>query len=67
MSKITITIEDVPGEGVIIVGEPSMQELGARLRSRQQLTIAQRLAMAAWMAIADQAKHIGNVSTGERQ
>lgn len=65
MSKISITIEDVPGEGVIIVGDPSMEALMKRLQSREQLSIGESLGVCAWLAIGEQARRIGQVQAGE--
>lgn len=65
--KISITIEDVAGEGVIVIGDPSMEALMAKMQARGQLSNGELLAVAAWMAIADQARKISEAHThGDR-
>jgi len=59
VTKITITIEQLEA-GLIIVADPSLEQLLERARAPQQnLNAAERIAVAAWIAIVHQAAEIG--------
>lgn len=67
MAKITIAIEDCD-DGLLIVGDPSMNELITKARTApKSLSMAEFMALAAWEAIASTARMLGDVQTGERQ
>ena len=68
MTKITITLEDA-SDGVLIIGDPSMQQLmekAQQLYRGEPLSIAENMAVAAWTAILQRAREIGDVQAGER-
>lgn len=66
--KLTITIEDADG-GVVLSGEPSLDDLVERARTPDQCTSAEGYAMIAWIALrreADRAHREQLTATGGR-
>ncbi len=49
--KLTITIEDLPGGGVLISGDPSLDDLCERAKKPKTLTSAEGYAMQAWITL----------------
>jgi len=68
MAKITITIEDAD-DGVLIVADAPLNELTRKAidlpRHGPRLSIAESIALAAWAAIAQRAREIGDAQAGE--
>ena len=53
--RITITIEDLGPEGVIIISTPTLEDLAGKVGRRgHRLTKAESLALVAWVAIRDE-------------
>ena len=64
MTRITITIELLEA-GLIIVADPSLEQLLERARlTRQGLNPAEKIAVAAWIAIRHQSEEIGAMQSG---
>ena len=63
MTRITITIELL--EAGLVIADPSLEQRLERARlSRQSLNRAERIAVAAWIAIAHQAADLDPMQSG---
>lgn len=60
MAKIAFTVEDTDSGGVMIVSEPSLHDLMGQMKrpSRDEITPAQSLALAAWSALIEASENI---------
>lgn len=61
MSKLVITIEDVPGGGVKIMSQPSNETLLMKINSGDGVTAAEAYALRAMRAIREDAKSQGQL------